>query len=343
MTKISRTPRESGMDPATKKEWVDRINACLGKQCGTIFDTGDTLMEAKRTLPKNAFREVVKATGLLSHSNAANYMRVAQNEYLRKPGIFEYLPAAVGTLIDLACWEPKMLLKAIESKQLHPHATRANLYSWYMGVKMGPRVRSGSPRRKINRKLEEPYTDWIVGYIVADGGYCMKNYEARTARLANFVNKINEADFDVAFVAMTEQSAMHYQFKRQQIEAKIKHRYRMFNLRDFEEEGLDRIFGTYWDFKLQPLRWESWVPKFINAEIDQTAPFLNLKADELRFIRCQRDTRRPFPDPYRAWGPQHASHSLESFMADDEPTRRKHNLERFMGVDEEPLASIETI
>lgn len=321
-------PRKSRADVATKKEWADRINERFGNQTRSIFDTGDILVEAKQSLVDKDFREVVKATGIKTFKTADNYMRVARNEYLRKPGIFEHLPPTIGTLIDLAVWEEEMLLKAIETKWLCPQATRSDLNSWYMATKFnrGP----GHKNKSDGYVPPEQYSDWTVGYIIADHGYCVgTGYSKRAERLAAFVSAVNSAAHDFGFILATHDTMTHFAVRREGLEAKIRRQYRFHTQADFEQDGMATIFGDVWEFHHLPWNWPQWVPKFVDAWLEGKAPFINLTPEEIAFIRCQTAARRPYPNPSSAWGAQHAPHSLEAFIADDDPTRMRHSLESF--------------
>lgn len=326
-TSTEQARRKSRADEAVKREWVDKINERFGNQTRSIFDTGDILVEAKQALVDKDFREVVKATGIKTFKTADNYMRVARNEYLRKPGIFEHLPPTVGTLIDLAVWEEEMLLKAIKADWLNPQATRSDLHAWFMATKfnLGPR------RNEFKKDIAEPYADWPVGHIIADYRYYLNaDLMERTERLKAFVNAVNSAAHDFGFILATDDTTTHFAVRRQGLEAKIKRQYRFHGQADFEQDGMAAIFGNVWEFHNRPWIWETWVPKFVDAWLEGGAPFINLTPDEIAFIRCQTAARRPFPNPNVGWGQERAPHSLESFMADDEPTRYQHNLERFL-------------
>lgn len=326
MTEETQTPRKSSIDDAAKKEWIDRINQRFSNQRSSIFDTGDILVEARQTLTDKDFREVVKATGLRSFSNADNYMRVAKHEFLRKPGIFEHLPPTVGALIDMACWDEEQLLKAIKEGFLHPLAKRRALNSWLMDEMMRP----------YTRTKPEPYTDVIVGHIIVDKGYYQKSsYREWDERFGAYLRNVNAAGHDFAFIASANPSSAHFVVRRQELEDRIKRRYRFHDEFDFEEEGMTAIFGEFREFQYQPLDWGKWVPRFLDAFIEGKAPYLGLTPDEIAFVRCQTEPRRPYPNPNSGCEAIGRFNSIDKFMADDDPAKqRSHDLMRFFVADD---------
>jgi hypothetical protein len=81
-------------------------------------------------MTRSDFQLVVKNSGLRSTSSADNYMRVAENEFLRKPAIMEHLPVGIGALIDVAAWTEMEVEACIRDKTMHPHVERKTLRNW---------------------------------------------------------------------------------------------------------------------------------------------------------------------------------------------------------------------
>jgi hypothetical protein len=100
-------------------------------------------------------------------------MRVARDEFLRRPEIFKHLPVAVGALIDLAAWSNSEIKEAIRQKIIHPQSERAKLRQWRGALWI---LRNKKPT--ANAK--------VVGYIMCD----VKTYDVN--RIYDFWEKFDE-------------------------------------------------------------------------------------------------------------------------------------------------------
>jgi hypothetical protein len=137
------------------EDWVAEISGLVAKQRLSVFEIGDVLLQAEAGLSKKSFGNVVKLSGIRSKQNAKNYMRVAGEDNLRRPGILEHLPVTVGALIDLAAWSTGEIDSAIREGILHPQSERAKLRQWR-------KRRWQTPRKKPEASAK------VVGYIMCD-------------------------------------------------------------------------------------------------------------------------------------------------------------------------------
>ena len=153
--------------------WVSKINVLIGTQRTTVFEIGDALLAAKAETPKVRFQTIIKSSGLKSKKTAENYMRVARNDYLRKPKIMDKLPTNVGALIDLAAWSDGAIDLGIFKNIIHPQAERKELRTFLK--------RLLSPER-----MELPETARVVGYIMCD----IAAYDSK--RHSEFIERFDE-------------------------------------------------------------------------------------------------------------------------------------------------------
>jgi hypothetical protein len=137
------------------QDWVRKIDESISRQRLTVYTLGDLLLKAEAELTKEDFLSVIKLSGLKSKQNAQNYMRVARHEFLRRPGIVEYLPTTVGALIDLAAWSVSEIQGAIRDGVLHPQSERVKLRKWRVDRWCPPAEKPADTAR-------------VVGYIMCD-------------------------------------------------------------------------------------------------------------------------------------------------------------------------------
>jgi hypothetical protein len=107
-------------------EWAEVIRADFGRSVESIIATGRHLVEARIDVDHGEWLPLLERIGI-GERTAQRFMFIADNLRLANPTRVSHLPAAWGTLYELAKLPPDVLEKRIADGTITPESTRKEI------------------------------------------------------------------------------------------------------------------------------------------------------------------------------------------------------------------------
>jgi len=155
--------------------WRDKIMQAWQKQVGSIVETGQLLIAAKKALEHGQYQRMIAAELPFKKRTAQMLMQIAEHPTLTKAQHVAVLPSSWGTLYELAQIPPKLLEDLIKQKRIHPKLERSEVDA-LRGKKKKEKAKPGDSCHKsidryigtITKKAKEGLSDLEYAAIASD-------------------------------------------------------------------------------------------------------------------------------------------------------------------------------
>jgi hypothetical protein len=113
--------------PHTREEWAARITHLYKNTVSAIITVGQELIAAKASLRHGQFLPMIRRDLPFKERTAQRFMQIAGHQVLSTASYWTYLPVSIGSLVELAKWEPDDLLNAIQRGNIRPDSDMVTL------------------------------------------------------------------------------------------------------------------------------------------------------------------------------------------------------------------------
>jgi hypothetical protein len=166
---MSAAPIRDGMVVmAAKTDWAGKIRVAWQKSVAAIFEVGDLLNAAKKTVPRGQFTTMIESKLPFGERTAQMLMGVADDPRLRNPKQISLLPPSWGTLYALSQLTDKQFKAALIQGMIKPDMSRADVMAF--GQRSLPTARV-PPSPAIGVKLLQVKTTRTVVPLVTTPSY----------------------------------------------------------------------------------------------------------------------------------------------------------------------------
>jgi len=150
--------------PKTRAQSAAEINAAHTECIERVFKLGRTLIAAKRALPHGTFEKMIERDLPFTRSTAQLLMKIARDPKLQKAARVRLLPAALGTLDELARLPKSQFKQAVASGAIDTATTRAE--AKIIRLKVSRHEPPPTPTRTATVKARHYTQPIVVPYYV---------------------------------------------------------------------------------------------------------------------------------------------------------------------------------
>jgi hypothetical protein len=144
-------------EPKTRSDFVEEIWASYRNSVEDILRMGSALIAAKAALAHGCFFEMIHNDLPFTASTAERLMKIAADSRLSNTAHVQLLPAAWGTLYEIAKLNDVAFEQALSSGAINPRMTRGNGVKLLAAPAPAPANKVTAPANKVQRCVQHLY------------------------------------------------------------------------------------------------------------------------------------------------------------------------------------------